>query len=406
MVLLLVAFLPQAPDAAIEDPAQLARWLAQVRPRLGQATAPLFNLGLLSIRHAPWLRFILAGATLSVLIRLYGCVEALREAQHPATVRAPGGLLANPETYHSEHTSSAPSEAIGELAARLRRRGYRVRVEADANGYALVADRPLARSGPALAHVGLLVLLLGAAWNAVAGWEQTGVTLAPGLAVTAGRGPMATLTLESTSAQGEAQITVQVGGAQSADQRLAPGATGWSGNLAIRLAKQGPAVQLSGSHADGAPVMLLAAPGATPVPALTLLITPERPEPAAFAPAQALALQAEAHSANTVRLRALRGNAGELVVEDEIAGRGTLTVDDVHYEVSVAPYASVDVTYQPGRFVLIGGGLLAGLGMFAWALYRPRRVWAIATQEDGATVVKLADDRNPLVNAPAEGYNG
>jgi hypothetical protein len=152
--------------------------------------------------------------------------------------------------------------------------------------------------------------------------------------------------------------------------------------------------------------MLLAAPGATPVPALTLLITPERPDPAAFAPAQALALQAEELGWTAVRLRALRGNSGELVVEDEITGRGTLTVDDVDYEVSVASYASVDLLYQPGRLVLFGGGLLSGLGLLAWALYRPRRVWALATPEDGATVVKVADDRDPLANPPAEGYNG
>lgn len=391
--LLLMAALPQAPAAALDNPAEFTRWLATVRPRFGSATALLLNLGLLNVSHTPWFRLILAGAAFSLLVRLYNAVEALRQARALPNVRAPDSFFADPQPNRIEQVVSAPPAAIEALAAQLRQRGYRVRTEAGAAAHYLAADRPLAPLGPALAHVGLLVVLLGAAWNAVSGWEQAGITLPPGETVTAGRGSTYALRLEGALSQEDsaaAQIAMLANGAPVAQRSLTPGATWWFGGTGVRLTSRGPAVQLSGSDDSGAPVMLLAAPGATPAPTLTLLVTADRPDPSAFAPAQALALQAEARGASTVRLRALRGTAGELVAEDVITGQGALTVDEVRYQVSVAPYVTVDLIYLPGRLVLLAGGALAALGLLAWAVYRPRRLWALAATEGRATVVKIA----------------
>jgi cytochrome c biogenesis protein ResB len=383
LILLAMALLPQAPDAALRDPAEMARWLASVRSRLGEATTPLFNLGFLSVRHTPWLRLLLAGAALSLLVRLYEAAEALRQAR-----RLPEAPIPEAQPQRSEILPVAPEQAMKVLAAQLKRRGYRVRTQAGDATYILVADRPLAPLGPLLAHLGLLVILLGAGWNMAAGWEQAGVVLPPQQAVAVGRGPTFIWRLDATAPGGEAQVTTLADGVANAQHVLAPGATRWSGALGARWVGEGLAVQLSGSDASGAPVMLLAAPGAPPTATLTLLITSDRPEPAAFAPAQALALQAEARGDSAVQLRALRGTAGDLVAEEEIGGEGTLTVDDVRYQIKVARYITLDMIYQPGRSALIGGGLLAALGLLVWALYRPRRLWATAAPENGATTVE------------------
>ncbi len=399
----LMALLPQMPGAALEDQAELARWLVTVRSQLGAATETLLNLGLLAIRQAPWFRLILAGAAFSLLIRLYTYVEALQQGREPPGAQTPDSFFADPHPHRSGRVASAPEQAIQALAARLKQRGYRVRTEAGGAAHYLVADRPLAPLGPLLAHLGLVLLLLGAAWNAVAAWEQAEIPLPPGEVISAGRGPTIELRLEDVSPQGQAQITLLASGGPVAQRTLAPGMTWWVGGLGVRLVRQGPAVHFSASDAQGASVMLLAAPGATPVPALTLLVTPDRPEVSAFVPAQALALQAEGRGAAAIRLRALRGTAGEPVAEEEITGEKTLTIDEVRYQVNVTPYVSVALIYLPGRLILIGGGLLTALGLLAWGLYRPRRIRALAALEGGATVIKIASELGPL---PALGLEG
>lgn len=394
--LALMALLPQMPGAALEDQAELARWLVTVRAQLGAATEALLNLGLLSIRQAPWFRLILAGAAFSLLIRLYTYVEALQQGREPPSAQVPDSFFGDPHPHRSERVALAPEQAIQALIARLKQRGYRVRTEAGGAAHYLVADRPLAPLGPILAHLGLALVLLGAAWNAVAGWEQAEIPLPPGQVISAGRGPTMELRLEDVSPQGQAQITMLASGRPVAQGSLAVGMTWWAGGLGVRLVRQGPAVHFSASDAQGAAVMLLAAPGATPVPTLTLLVTPDRPEVSAFVPAQALALQAEGRGVSTVQLRALRGTAGELIAEEEISGQKTLTIEEVRYQINVTPYVSVALIYLPGRPILMGGGLLTALGVLAWGLYRPRRVWALAALEGGATVVKLASAPGPL----------
>lgn len=394
--LALMALLPQMPGAALDDPAEQARWLVAVRAQLGPATETLLNLGLLAIRQAPWFRLILAGAAFSLLLRLYGYVEALQQGREPPSAQVPDSFFGDPSSHRSERTTLPPAQVIQALAARLKRRGYRVRTEAGGAAHYLVADRPLAPLGPLLAHLGLVLVLLGAAWNAIAGWEQAELPLPPGQVVSAGRGPSIELRLEGVSPQGQAQITRLVGGEPVAQGSLAVGTTWWMGGLGVRLGRQAPAVQFSASDARGVAVMFLAAPGATPVPSLTLLVTPDRPEVSAFVPAQALALQAEGRGASTVRLRALRGTAGELIAEEEISGQKTVTIDEVRYQVNVTPYVTVALLYLPGRLVVIGGGLLTVLGVLGWGLYRPRRVRALAALEGGATLVKLASEPGPL----------
>lgn len=394
--LALMALLPQMPGAALEDQAELARWLAAVRARLGPATETLLNLGLLAIRQAAWFRLLLAGATFSLLIRLYGYMEALQQGREPPGAQVPDSFFGDPYPHHSERSTLPPTQVIQALATRLRQRGYRVRTEAGGAAHYLVADRPLAPLGPLLAHLGLALVLLGAAWNAVAGWEQAELPLPPGEVVTAGRGPSIELRLEGVSPQGQAQVTLLASGEPVAQSRLEADTTWWIGGLGVRLSRQAPAVQFSASDAQGTAVMFLAAPGATPVPSLTLLVTPDRPEVSAFVPAQALALQAEGRGASIVRLRALRGTAGELIAEEEISGQKTVTIEGVRYQVNVTPYVTVALLYLPGRLVVIGGGLLTALGVLGWGLYRPRRVRVLAALEGGTTLIKLVSEVGPL----------
>ncbi len=395
--LLLSALLPQVPAAALNDPGELARWLATVRPQLGPAAEALLNLGLLNVSRAPWFHLLLAGAAFSLLVRLYTQAEALLQGRALPEAHVPDSFFAEPQPHRIEQVTAAPEAVVDTLAAALARRGYRVRTEAGAAAHYLVADRPLAPLGPVLLHLGALVILLGAGWNALAGWEQPNVTLPPGQAVSAGsHSPPYTLRLENTSPQGDAQIAILAQGTPVARRTIAPGATWWSGGLGVHTTGQGLSVRLSGTDANGAAVMLLAAPGATPTHTLTLLMTAEQPEPLAFAPAQALALQAEARGNSSVHLRALRGTAAQPVAEDDITDHGDLTIDETRYEVSVAPYVIVDLSYLPGRLALLGGGVLAVLGLVAWALYRPNRLRALAATEGGATVLKLAAETGPL----------
>ena len=160
------SLIPQRKVSAI----RVSDFIAQ-HPTLG----PIYDrLGLFHVFTAPWFSAIY----LLLFVSLVGCIvprvgvyaRALR-AQPPRTPRHFGRLPA----YARAEVADLDAEAVLVRAdALLRRRRYRVRVEAGS----VAAERGYLReAGNLVFHVSLLVLLLGVAIGALWGWRGTSVVI-------------------------------------------------------------------------------------------------------------------------------------------------------------------------------------------------------------------------------------
>jgi len=151
------SLLPQRPV----DPGKVAGYL-QAHPRL----APVLDrLSLFDVYSSPWF----ASVYLLLLISLVGCVIP-RTIRHAAALRrqpppAPRNLDRLPLSERWT-TSTAPGEALAAAAQALRRRRYRVLVDADT----MRAEKGLLRESGNLAfHLALLGVLAGIAVSSLFG---------------------------------------------------------------------------------------------------------------------------------------------------------------------------------------------------------------------------------------------
>ncbi len=185
IVLLLTALascFPQLPQAALADPALLARWEAGLTARYGRLTGLLKALNAFDCFRAPV--FLLPAGLLllttllctlrrwrAVWRRAQPTVSAARSAPYTATLPLPSAGLPRDE-YLSRITQH--------LRRLLEKRGFRVRT-AVAEGHTLLLcgeRHRLAALATLLTHLAVLLLALGALLSTWRGW-RTEVTVGP-----------------------------------------------------------------------------------------------------------------------------------------------------------------------------------------------------------------------------------
>jgi cytochrome c biogenesis protein ResB len=155
-------------------------WWEAVRDRYGFLYGPLRALGLFDLFGALWFQGALGLLLLSTLACFLNRVWPLSRVVFRPRTRLPAERF---ERAALRSELAFPSAQAAETALRtaLGRRRYRVQVERRGDQLYLRADRHrLPRLGTLLTHIGLICLLLGAAWGGLRGWR------APTLAVRSG----------------------------------------------------------------------------------------------------------------------------------------------------------------------------------------------------------------------------
>lgn len=166
-------FFPQMPQQT-----DTGAWWAALRDRYGALYGPLRALGLFDLFGSLWFRGLLGLLLLSTLACFLNRVWPLSRVVLRPRTRLPAERF---ERAELRAQLSFPSVQAAELALRtvLRRRSFRVQVErwgesedpAQQQLY-LRADRHRwPRLGTLLTHVGLVSLLLSAAWSGLRGWR-------------------------------------------------------------------------------------------------------------------------------------------------------------------------------------------------------------------------------------------
>jgi hypothetical protein len=387
--------LPQLPNAAASDATLREMWLAGARGQLGPIADRLADLGLLSIERTAVYRAMLAAGVLSTLLRLFESGRGLvAHWPAPAAPRAES-FFAEPNAY-AGRTLPAPAEAtLARLAAGLRRQGFRV-VRGSGTGVEyLAADRVIGRIGRLAANVGLLALLGGLLLTATSGWRAA-VVLTPGQSapLAGGTEPPGDILRLDTFDAGRAQLAINRAGRDVAQGTVPAGLPWWLDGVLVRTGADGPAVRVTGEDRNGQPLQFESCPACAPASAVTLVLAPDTPERSAFAPGQALVFVAERGPGAGLPVRAsvLAGSGEQPVQVAEIADAGDVVVDAAVFHVSVLRYLTLDVYRAPGMPLAAAGLIVGGLGAVCALALPPRRLWALAAAEQGATTMKIASD--------------
>jgi cytochrome c biogenesis protein ResB len=159
---------PQIPPAVMANPAMEAAWLDQQRQSLGWLTPLVKTAGLFDVFHAWWFLVMLAWLAASICACTLNRLPALaRQAFRPAH-RVPDAL------FERSSSTALPPVGAEHLQAQLRKRWFRVHVEAEGGAIYLFADRwPWATLGTVLTHLALVLFLVGALVSKLDGFSAS-----------------------------------------------------------------------------------------------------------------------------------------------------------------------------------------------------------------------------------------
>jgi len=164
---------PKAPQQADAD-----AWSTALRDRYGALYGPLRALGLFDPFEAAWFQGLLALLLLSTLACFLNRVWPLSRVVFRPRIRLPAERFTR-APLRAEFSFPSVETAESTLRVALQRRRYRVHIESwdlpqDPSQHLLYlrADRHrLPRLGTLLTHIGLILLLLSAAWSSIRGWR-------------------------------------------------------------------------------------------------------------------------------------------------------------------------------------------------------------------------------------------
>jgi cytochrome c biogenesis protein len=181
--------LAQAPAGIQSDPQSYATWLESLRPRYGGWTGIFDTLGLFSIFNSVWFRGLMVLLMTSVLACSANRAPHLwKLTVHPRT------NMSEPFFAHAPLSMQAtgavePAVAAADVEAAFRRRHFRTIVHDDGDTIHLYADH--FRWGPfgtVIAHLSLVLILVGALVGTAFGFRNSDFTVAVGSTVDVGNG--------------------------------------------------------------------------------------------------------------------------------------------------------------------------------------------------------------------------
>lgn len=186
----------QAPAGVLADPTAKADWLDRIRPRYGGWTGIMDTLGVFDIFDSIWFRLIAAGLVISTLACSLHRIPGMWRTATKPHVGVGEAFFEHAPQRESVHLAAAPDTALEHVRATFRKHHYRTLVEDD-GAIHLYADRfrwiPFAGL---MAHLALVVIVIGAMIGATFGFRDPNFMLAEGSSAAVPTRPGLTVKLE------------------------------------------------------------------------------------------------------------------------------------------------------------------------------------------------------------------
>lgn len=189
----------QAPAGVLTNPAAKADWIDQIRPKYGGWTNVMDALGVFQIFDSIWFRVIAAALVISTTACSLHRIPGMWRTATKPHVGVGEAFFTHAPQRDSVRLAEAPAAALERVTATFRRHHYRTIVEDDGVIH-LYADRfrwiPFAGL---MAHVAIVVIVLGAIVGAAFGFHDPEFMLAEGSTAAVPTRPGLTVKLERFS---------------------------------------------------------------------------------------------------------------------------------------------------------------------------------------------------------------
>ncbi len=388
--IILMQIIPQSPTQARLNAALYHQWLMTLDAPWGAHAAWLNALGLFSILHSVWFRFLLA---LGAWASLVGLAHHIRLIWDWPT--------ALPESFSQKQPLAQidGTHSVSEMAAAVSRVMRR-------QGRQVMSDQQVDIYGryprwlwwyPLSVYLGLLLIIGGLAVDGRWGWRQYRVSLGPDKPLTIGDRSVRRLTLHSVAADGRQAV---MAGDDGTTWAVMYGTRVWRDGLMYELTDQGGlAVRLSAQDRQGRP--------------LNLSEYTVRPEPSAWLQFS-FSAQGDVQQLGDRFILPDQKMVGQIVWENKLAddadgyrlylalfdqGEQTLldgdwlqvgdapmtfTLAGIAFDLQVSRYVVLNLAYSPGWWSMAAGCIGLGLGVLACLLPR-QEVWVCIVAFSGGS---------------------
>ncbi len=394
---------PQASAYVRSDPITDEEWLSGVQVRYRRWTPLLRTVGLFHVRDTPWFRALLA---LLVLVLLVSIGQRVGELAEEWRVRHPEPFY---DRGSARLTTDLPAdEAADRVSQALSGLQMSVRQVREAGVTHLRAQRRAwARVDVPLGLLGALCMVAALGANSRWGWTQPGIQVLPNQTIQVG--PQRDHRLELVQGTDDSRgAWIEVNGSERLFVDRERGVS--SGAFRYALTDDGgPLVGVSALNRDGEPLALseytlrpehhselqLVFSAASEEQAVRLFILPQ-----AKTVVRLEWREDRGVGAGPPRFQqwAFEQGAQQLVGTAEItASEGTATthIGEITYQWTISSYAVLDLAYQPGRWLLGIGAVLALLGLAAQFVPR-QQAWAILQSTEEGTSIGLYEHSDPV----------
>lgn len=181
--------LAQAPAGIRDDPEAYAQWLEAIRTKYGGWTGFIDKVGLFSVFTSVWFRAIVALLTTSILACSVNRAPRLWKRATRPRIRMTAAFYEHAPLRDRLTARMAPDAAAEAVRGAFHKRRYRTVVERDGDGVHVYADR--FRWGPfgtVIAHLSLVVILIGAVAGVTWGFRNEGFAVTVGSTAEVGNG--------------------------------------------------------------------------------------------------------------------------------------------------------------------------------------------------------------------------
>jgi cytochrome c biogenesis protein len=195
---LIGAILVQAPAGLSSDPQSYAAWLISLKPKYVGWTDIIDRLGLFSVFQSIWFRAIIVGLTTSILACSVNRFRGLwKTAVHPR-IRMTDRFFDTAPLQATVASEADRATTVATIRQVLGAHHYRTVVESHGEADYLYVDRfRWARFGSLVAHLSLVLILVGALVGSLLGYRNGDFAATVGTRVDVGGGTG--LSLEATS---------------------------------------------------------------------------------------------------------------------------------------------------------------------------------------------------------------
>ncbi len=401
------AIFPQMPRGMAVGSSEYGRWYAEIRARYLQWADPLENLSLFNIYASLWFKLPLA----ILILNLAVCaVEQFESVQRWSSCSAEefDEAFRSASQAGTFVISGTVKRAVGSLHALLEGHRYKVEVQGGGDGSYLTAERfSLSRWGPVLAHVGLIVTIVGLLLGGPLAWREEGIPLSHGQVYQIQHVPSLSLRLDDFQADlypdgmpryYRAQLTLFEQEEQVAKGTVGPNAPFTYQGMTFYQHSHGPAIKIRGLDAQGEPISLQAlAPGGTLQEEATLQLSNEENEGYIAAPEQNLILRLVFHprlpthtgEMPALQVQAYRGGVTDLVSSETLFDSASLSIEGSSYTLEWGHYAVLMIARDPS-FAPTVLGVASLLAAAIISLYLPPRyIWAAVSRTGEVVELRL-----------------